>query len=301
MTDALDLGAFDEPILVFGGPYGNLQATRALLAEAERRRIPPSRMLCTGDVVAYCADPQATVDLIRGAGIAVVAGNCEESLGIAAETCGCGFTPGSACDLLSAQWFAYADRALDNDAKAWMRGLPRRTTFTLAGRRLAAVHGGVEQINRYVFPTSPALRPALYRGGAGQAVAQRRRHRPAGQRRHAAGLVFDPDTRARRNHSRAPRARLRPAAGRGGDARAGPAGGLRRCSRERPLARRRHHAGGGPPGPGTPTVASVGPLAARLIYDDEAGRRMTTCMTAYGWHGASWALHAVSSGLLSSA
>jgi predicted phosphodiesterase len=160
MTDALDLGAFDEPILVFGGPYGNLQATRALLAEAERRRIPPSRMLCTGDVVAYCADPQATVDLIRGAGIAVVAGNCEESLGIAAETCGCGFTPGSACDLLSAQWFAYADRALDDDAKAWMRGLPRRTTFTLAGRRLAAVHGGVEQINRYVFPTSPAAEKA---------------------------------------------------------------------------------------------------------------------------------------------
>ncbi|MDH3791615.1 MAG: metallophosphoesterase, partial [Rhodospirillales bacterium] len=63
MTDVLDLGAFDEPVLVFGGPYGNLQATRALLDEAARRGIAPSRLLCTGDVVAYCADPQATVDL----------------------------------------------------------------------------------------------------------------------------------------------------------------------------------------------------------------------------------------------
>jgi diadenosine tetraphosphatase ApaH/serine/threonine PP2A family protein phosphatase len=156
MADVLDLGDFDEPILVFGGPYGNLEATRALLAEAARRGMEPSRMLCTGDVVAYCADPQATVDLIRGAGIAVVMGNCEESLGSAAEDCGCGFEAGSACDLLSARWYAYASCALDEEAKAWMRGLPRRIVLNLAGRRLVAVHGGVAQINRYIFPATGA-------------------------------------------------------------------------------------------------------------------------------------------------
>ena len=156
MADVLDLGEFDEPVLVFGGPYSNLEATRALLDEATRRGIEPSRMLCTGDVVAYCADPQATVDLVRGAGIPVVMGNCEESLGSAAEDCGCGFEAGSACDLLSAQWYAYASRALDEEAKAWMRGLPRRIVFSLAGRRLAAIHGGVAQINRYVFPATGA-------------------------------------------------------------------------------------------------------------------------------------------------
>ena len=168
MADILDLGDFDEPILVFGGPYSNLQATRALLAEAERRGIPPSRRLCTGDVVAYCADPQATVDLIRGAGIAVVMGNCEESLGGGTDDCGCGFVAGSSCDLMSAQWFAYAGRALDDDAKAWMRGLPRRIALTLAGRRLAAVHGGVDRINRYVFPSTPAADKAdeIARAGA---------------------------------------------------------------------------------------------------------------------------------------
>lgn len=62
-----------------------------------------------------------------------------------------------ASDLLSAQWYTYAGRALDEDAKAWMRGLPRRILLGLAGRRLAAIHGGVTQINRYVFPaTGPA-------------------------------------------------------------------------------------------------------------------------------------------------
>ena len=156
MNEIRDLGPIDQPLLVFGGPYGNLQATRALLAEAGRRGIPSERLLCTGDLVAYCADPKATVALIREAGIAVVMGNCEESVGANAEDCGCGFEKGSSCDLLSAQWYRYCVGALDRDAKAWMRQLPRRIGFTLAGRRLTAVHGGVGEINRFVFPGSPA-------------------------------------------------------------------------------------------------------------------------------------------------
>ncbi len=34
-TERMDLGALNGPVLVFGGPYSNLHATRALKAEAE--------------------------------------------------------------------------------------------------------------------------------------------------------------------------------------------------------------------------------------------------------------------------
>ena len=54
-----------DPILVFGGPYSNLRATRALIAEAHRLGIPGDRAICTGDVVAYCAEPEETVAAIR--------------------------------------------------------------------------------------------------------------------------------------------------------------------------------------------------------------------------------------------
>ena len=150
--DTRDLGRVDEALLVFGGPYGNLQATRALLAEAERRGISPRRLVCTGDLAAYCADPRATVDLIRAAGVAVVMGNCEESVGAEADDCGCGFAEGSRCDLLSARWYPYCLNALDGEAKSWMRDLPRRIRLTLAGRRLTVIHGGVGEISRYIFP-----------------------------------------------------------------------------------------------------------------------------------------------------
>ncbi len=151
-----DLGELNKPVLIFGGPYSNLEATQALLKEARRRAIPPHRMLCTGDIVAYFADPQATVDVVRNAAIPAVMGNCEESLGTDADDCGCDFAEGSTCDLLANQWYSYALRALDAESKAWMRQLPKRISFGMAGRRLVVVHGGVNQINRYVFPRTPA-------------------------------------------------------------------------------------------------------------------------------------------------
>ena len=49
----LDLGTLRGDVLLFGGPYGNLQATEALLAAASRLAIPAGNLVCTGDLVAY--------------------------------------------------------------------------------------------------------------------------------------------------------------------------------------------------------------------------------------------------------
>ena len=146
----------DGPVLVFGGPYSNLEATQAVLAAAVARGIPPRRIICTGDIVAYAADAAATLAAVREAGIWSVMGNCEESLGSGAGDCGCGYAEGSACDRLAVEWFAHADRSLDAEGRRWMAALPRRLDIELAGRRLAVIHGSVRQINRFVFASTPA-------------------------------------------------------------------------------------------------------------------------------------------------
>ena len=149
-----DLGAIEGPVLIFGGPYSNLEATRALLAEADRLRIDTRNMICTGDAVAYGADPEATVAIMRRRGIATVLGNVEEQLGAEAADCGCGFAPGTTCERLSAAWYGYGAGRLDRDAKAWMAALPRMIRFTLGGRRFAVVHGAPSRINRFVFASA---------------------------------------------------------------------------------------------------------------------------------------------------
>lgn len=143
--------------LIFGGNYGNLEATRAVLAQARRLRLQPENIVCTGDVVAYCADPLATVEVMRRSGVRVVMGNCEESLGSGSAECGCGFEQGTACDRLAAEWYVFASRMLDEEARAWMRALPRRIDLEIGGRRFAVVHGAVSSINRFVFASTPQV------------------------------------------------------------------------------------------------------------------------------------------------
>ncbi len=145
----------DQPLFVFGGCYSNLQATREALGIAKQLGFAPSHIICTGDVVAYCGDPRETVDLIRGSGIHVVMGNCEESLAAGADDCGCGFEAGSMCDRLSSEWYAFANARLDEDARAWMRSLPRQLEIEMCGRRLVAIHGGARQINRFIYESTP--------------------------------------------------------------------------------------------------------------------------------------------------
>ena len=85
-----DLGQLNGPIVLGGGPYSNLQALDALFDRVRALGVGRDRKICTGDVVAYCADAHAVSDRMQDSGIAVVAGNCEKQLAAGAMDCGCG-------------------------------------------------------------------------------------------------------------------------------------------------------------------------------------------------------------------
>lgn len=149
------LGEVHGPLLLFGGPYSNLQVTLAIQEVAKKLKVPISNIICTGDILAYCGEPSETLDLIRDWGIHVVKGNCEESLGSDAADCGCGFDAGTTCSLLSADWYRFALQQIDADQKEWMSNLPGRIDLTCCGRSIAVVHGGVDMVNRFIFPSTP--------------------------------------------------------------------------------------------------------------------------------------------------
>ena len=148
----LNIGPLNGPVLLFGGPYSNLHALKALMAEAQKLGVPPQNAICTGDVVAYGGDPAETVALIRDWGCHVIAGNCEEQLAVGADDCGCGFQEGSVCDALSAEWYAFASRRIDARDRAWMAALPRFATFSSRAKRYAVIHGGATETSRFLWP-----------------------------------------------------------------------------------------------------------------------------------------------------
>lgn len=95
------LGEEQRQSLVFGGPYSNMRAVLALRSQAQVLGIPADRCFCTGNVVAYCSEPEEIIGILRDWGCRVIAGNCEEQLATGADACGCGFAPGTECDRLS--------------------------------------------------------------------------------------------------------------------------------------------------------------------------------------------------------
>lgn len=150
-----DLGELQGPVLLFGGPYSNLPATRQLLKVAGDIGISPTQMICTGDVVAYCADPVETLAMIRDSGCAVVAGNCERQLAKRALDCGCGFAAGTVCDVLSAGWYGFCAGKIGQNDRTWMANLPDWISFQHDGARYVVVHGGASDIARMLWPVSP--------------------------------------------------------------------------------------------------------------------------------------------------
>lgn len=151
MVKTKKLDPINQPILVFGGPYGNLQALEALQYEANKLAIEPERIFCTGDSVAYFSQPSECVELLRDWGVHMLQGNCEQAIANNAEHCGCGFEKETQCAVDSEKWYAYAKTQITPEQAAWMGDLPERIEFCLNGLKVMMFHATFEQNNRFLF------------------------------------------------------------------------------------------------------------------------------------------------------
>ncbi|GAB3695445.1 metallophosphoesterase family protein [Spirosoma flavus] len=153
--DTRDLGMRSGRVLVFGGPYSNLQALEALQTIANQLQIPPANIICTGDIVGYCAQPEESVQLVKNWGIQTIQGNVEQNIIRGEDDCGCNFTEGGRCDLFSRTWFPYAVQTLSTKSVAWLSTLPLQLSFRYAGKSVTVLHGAATGIADFVFASTP--------------------------------------------------------------------------------------------------------------------------------------------------
>jgi len=151
----VDLGELSGDLLIFGGVYSNLQALEALVSLSRKRNIPPQNIICTGDIVGYCAQPAESLDLFRECGANAIAGNVEKQLANGAEHCGCDFSSGSRCDGFSEIWYAFAKANTPTHHLEWMAQLPDHITFSHLGRTYGVVHGSYNNTSEFIFESTP--------------------------------------------------------------------------------------------------------------------------------------------------
>lgn len=150
-----DIGQLQGRVLVFGGVYSNLQALQAMQKAAINLDIPPSNIICTGDIAGYCAQPSECLDLIEEWGIHAIRGNVEQNIIDEVDDCGCNFAEGGRCDTFSRQWFPFVKKNMTSSNIQYLEKLPNFISIYYANKKVRVVHGSEEHISEFVFKSTP--------------------------------------------------------------------------------------------------------------------------------------------------
>lgn len=146
----------NDRILVFGGPYSNIQALESLRSEADKKGFRPKDIICTGDIIAYCAHPNECVSLIKDWGIHCIAGNVELNLRDNVDDCGCNFDEGSRCDMFSRQWYPFAKETISKESLQFISDLPEYLSFEINGKKVFVLHGSAHDTSEFIFASTSA-------------------------------------------------------------------------------------------------------------------------------------------------
>lgn len=141
-------------ILVFGGVYSNLQALQAIKSVAQDLNILPSHILCTGDIIAYCARPVECIELMRDWGVHSISGNVEQQIAEGLDDCACDFTEGGRCDIFSKQWYPYAQSKIKGANLDWIKTLPAFLSFDYYDKRVVVLHGSYHDTSEFIFAST---------------------------------------------------------------------------------------------------------------------------------------------------
>ncbi|MEL6557590.1 MAG: metallophosphoesterase family protein [Bacteroidota bacterium] len=149
-----ELGRKSGEMLIFGGVYSNLQALEKLHAIATESNILPENIICTGDIVGYCAQPDESLRFIREWGVHSITGNVELQIRNGDESCGCNFDEGTRCDMFSRNWYPFAYQAVSDEMKTWLQDMPEFIRFEYAGKKGVVLHGGLTDVSQFIFKST---------------------------------------------------------------------------------------------------------------------------------------------------
>ncbi len=152
-------------IAVFGGPYANPYALRAMLTDAGERGC--ERVFCLGDLGGFGAECDQLWPLLREAGVECIAGNYDVAIGRGDEDCGCGYSDerdNRYAQLIYDHTLAHTSA----DFAAWMHKLPSEHRELIGGVDVHAVHGSPLAINDFLWESlgDDELRMRLALSGA---------------------------------------------------------------------------------------------------------------------------------------
>ena len=139
------------PVALFGGVYSNHLSLRATLDDAGAAGA--AAVICLGDLGAFGPHPDRTCRIVREAGIPVVQGNYDHSLGHDLADCQCGYTD-PRDNHFAALSYRYTYASTSPGHRGWLRTLPPSLRFHVGDRRVLACHASPRRINEFLWEST---------------------------------------------------------------------------------------------------------------------------------------------------
>jgi diadenosine tetraphosphatase ApaH/serine/threonine PP2A family protein phosphatase len=135
-------------VALFGGVYNNHLALAALLTDASTRA---REIFCLGDVGAFGPHPDRSVGILREAGVRIVQGNYDRSVGLRRGDCACGYTD-PRDNHFAALSYAYTFRKTSERNKDFLATLPGEIRLRgPRGERILLCHGSPRRQNEFLW------------------------------------------------------------------------------------------------------------------------------------------------------
>jgi diadenosine tetraphosphatase ApaH/serine/threonine PP2A family protein phosphatase len=138
---------------VFGGVYNNHLALAATLDDARRRGCQGS--YCLGDLGGFGPHPERVFPLLLDAGVVVMQGNYDHSIGHDLPDCGCGYTD-PRDNHYARLSYEYTRARTPPERHPYLRALPKALRERFGGRSVLMAHGSPRRVNEFLWEsTSP--------------------------------------------------------------------------------------------------------------------------------------------------
>lgn len=138
-------------VALFGGVYSNHLSLEATLADAAGAGVEEA--ICLGDLGAFGPHPDRAIEIVRQAGIPVVQGNYDASIGHGLSDCRCGYTDPRDNHFAALSYrYTYARTSAEN--RVWLRDLPPAIRLSLGASEILVCHGSPRRANEFLWEST---------------------------------------------------------------------------------------------------------------------------------------------------
>ena len=138
-------------LAIFGGIYSNHAALTAVLDDVRRGGADLTH--CLGDLGGFGPHPDRAAEILRNAGVPMLRGNYDDSIGHGRSGCACGYTD-PRDEHFAQVSFDYTLARTSEAHRAWMRTLPEQDRVTVGDRNVLLCHGSPRRVNEFLWESA---------------------------------------------------------------------------------------------------------------------------------------------------